>query len=99
LAFNFFDIDNLSGPQKNFKKETYGVFNLRKVITGQYWNLPLETPAGPYQEVPLQRCSVAKMFFTSMFSYFTFLQPHPSSKLKLGQQISGKLVIANHLDQ
>jgi hypothetical protein len=49
----------------------------------------------------LQQCLVcdpAKIFFTSKFSYFTFLQP-PPMKLKLEQQIDRDLLTANHLDQ
>ncbi len=48
----------------------------------------------------LQLCSVcdrAQVFFTSKFSYFLFY--NPIVKLKLGQQIGGELLIANHLDQ
>ncbi len=42
-------------------------------------------------------CDLAKIFFTSTFSYFVFY--NPIIKLKLGQQIGGKLLIANHLEQ
>jgi hypothetical protein len=55
-----------------------------------------------YYMVPLaglQLCSVcdlAKIFFTSKFSYFLFY--NPIIKLKLGQHIGGKQLIANHLD-
>jgi hypothetical protein len=49
----------------------------------------------------LQQCSAcdpAKIFFTSKFSFFSFLAT-PPIKLKLGQQIGGALLlIANHLD-
>jgi hypothetical protein len=57
LAFNFLniDIDNLCGPPKTFqKKETYGVINLRKVITGQHW----ETNLWKRRQGPVKyRCS------------------------------------------
>jgi hypothetical protein len=52
-------------------------------------------------EVYLQQCSScdpAKLFFTSKFSYiYSFATP--PIKLKLGQQIGGELLIANHFDQ
>jgi hypothetical protein len=44
-------------------------------------------------------CDPAKMFFTSKFSCVLFCNPTPPIKLKLGQQICGRLLIANHLDQ
>jgi len=55
-----------------------------------------------YYMVPLEGlqlcsvCNLAKIFFTSKFSYFFFY--NPIIKLKLGQQIGGKPLIANHLD-
>ncbi len=42
-------------------------------------------------------CYSAKMFFTSKVSYYFFTTP--PLKLKLGQQISWGVLIANHLDQ
>ncbi len=57
----------------------------------------------PYYIVPVQAlqlrsaCDIAKIFFTSRFSYF--LSYNPIIKLKLEQQIGGGLLIANHLDQ
>jgi len=56
-------------------------------ITKLYYMVPLEG---------LQLCSVcdlAKIFFTSKFSYFLIY--NPIIKLKLGQQIGGKPLIAN----
>ncbi len=54
----------------------------------------------------LQRCSLcdlAKLFFISKFRVDVYLVIYffatPSTKLKLGQQIGGGWLIANHLDQ
>ncbi len=43
--------------------------------------------------------TLQKYFFTSKFSYALFFFATPPIKVKLGQQIGGGLLIANHLDQ
>jgi hypothetical protein len=50
----------------------------------------------------LQRCWVcdpAKIFLTSKFSWYCFFGNPGTANFKLGQQIHGGLLIANHLDQ